>query len=66
MAKKQPNLNYADLAKDMRVAAKVLDSLPDDREFAQEEIDLLDDLRMAAFQLMNVAEATIETWQGGA
>lgn len=53
------------LVKDMRFYAKFLDALDEDREFTQEELAILDDVRIEGGGLVTMAEAVITTFQEG-
>jgi HD-like signal output (HDOD) protein len=52
------------LAREMNACWHLLDELPDDQAWTQEQLAALDDVRHAALRLANVAEVIIQELQG--
>ncbi len=52
------------LTKEMRSSIIVLDGLPEDAEYTQDDIDNLDNLYVAASKLMDVVAAKLEAFDG--
>lgn len=63
MAKK-PQREFLELVKEMDAARVLLNDMPIEQEFTQEQITGIDDLRMSAQRLADTAFATIETFEG--
>lgn len=56
--------NCTDLIREMESLRLWLDRQPDEREWSQEELAILDDVRHQAARLADEAGATIETFEG--
>lgn len=67
MSKKKQKLDFdylKRLADEFEEAAKSIDAVPVDKEWTQEELSVLEDLRGAAVQMKFNVEATIEEFEG--
>lgn len=53
------------LVREMAAATTVLDGLPEDHEFTQESLLLIDDIRGAALRLAEMSETVIKEFQSG-
>jgi hypothetical protein len=51
------------LSEEMEAAADAVDALPEDREYTQAQLSVLEDLRGAGLKLARTAEAAIETFE---
>jgi len=55
---------FESLIQEMDSARKILDELPDDQEFTMDDTDIVDELRLSAGYLKDVANAVLEEFQG--
>lgn len=57
--------NFVSLVREMAAAARHLDELPSDTHWSQDDLSTLDDVRHAALNLAQMAEATIQESEAG-
>lgn len=56
--------SFSELVKEMNAARILIDAIPEDHEFTNEEIDCLDDVRMQSMRLETASKDCLDEFSG--